>query len=132
MIIINSALKIIIINITSRKMKIFVMMADYKHGEESEILSVAIDQPMNDVNNAKFKKFLKKYIKKYFPDISYEGSSKIKTPFVLTTSEYNLMMERVKKDSYGYVLGSNIDSYLFPIGIRCLLKEDNTIKLSDI
>lgn len=113
-------------------METFYLLSNYKHGEEEELLSIVFDEPLNDSNSKKLEKYLANYIKKNLPNLSYEHSSKIITPYVFKSDEYNLMIKTIRKNSNGYILGSNVGSYLFPIGLRCVLKRDKSIKMSEI
>ena len=116
-------------------MKHLILYADYKHGNESEVLRIELDASFDNNNKKALFKYLSGYIKKYFYDLSYVASDSPGNntkEYVFSIQEFNLMLQRAGNDSYGYALGSDVGSYLFPIGIRCLIKKTQTIKLSNI
>ncbi|XWV25191.1 putative ORFan [Tupanvirus deep ocean] len=111
-------------------MKHLILYTNWKHDDEGESLRIGLDISLNVENKKYLLEYLSHHLEKNY-DLTYEETFNNGAKFVLTMDELNTFLEKTSRGGE-YYFGENIGGYLYPVGVKCLIKEDDTICLSKI
>ena len=117
-------------------MKQLVIYTNWKHDDENEWLRINLDILLTDKNKGILFQYLKKCLEKdydltYVTDSDSDSDTNDKGNYILTMDEFELMLNTCLKGN-SYYLGENKNTYLFPVGVRIIICDDNSLSLCKI